>query len=70
MPHRGDEAHLWRAQREVLREGQFGLEDSSFTATRGEVRSDWTQGTRELSLECVGWSESVSDGKTTGEYRR
>lgn len=31
MPHWGDESHLWRVQRKVLRERQPGLEYSTLT---------------------------------------
>jgi hypothetical protein len=44
MPHLGDEAHLWRVQRKVLRERQSGLEDSSLAETRGILGLNEPQG--------------------------
>lgn len=38
MPHLGDEAHLWRVQRKVLRERQPGLEDSPLAETQENFR--------------------------------
>ena len=67
MPHLGEEAHLWRTQRKVLRKSQPGLEDSSFAVVRGKIRSDKTQGSQEPSLECVVRSGRISDGETTGK---
>ena len=65
MPHWSDKAHLRRVQRKVLRECQPSPEDPSFAMTRGKIRSNWTLGTPEHSLESVGWSENPLDRKTT-----